>query len=1176
LFGYARIPDRQRFIDQSGTEEPSSFATVLLDELRADTDPHFLVGMGDNLAPDLLSRTFDLSGVSVSQCGTDRPIPPSVHVPKDFFRYDAESGSWRSVCSSFAVRAPFFDNAAEFFVRAGYDAVVPGKHDFYLGAQHLRDVAGFLESHHVHMLGENIIISTTRAAAVMDAHPPLPKRLQQLPYSSDWGASAVDLPSAVLPWKKQFIVRNARRPLHRVTRRPFRADEIGHLATGDASFEDVHHWDQTFVCPTGAAENEPPAQSACMRIRPARDLCVQPLPAHLASSCKALYGVEGAYSREKDTASPDLTFLWESPSGALKSGTRNLLCTDMSGSKPVCEAFTVQRPFFSDAPLAVVSHGSERVAILGVVDPDLLANVGMLNASWLNTHKSFDTSTAVIAPDSAIEQTLELCNSDEACRALPKLLLAQMSQARASQLLAHFGSEIDVVISEADPSHPPMISNVEVNESEPRFVLTPPVPFTNSQRTPRLKTAVFSARVQKIAPGSWKLDNRGLKQVGPAEISASSDASTYCDVGDASCRDIHNFASHALQRELDAVKQQEEGKAFALPSSGSSFQEWVLSVMRDRLDTDVALLQERDFYNLDLFSRESLPQNGLQDVISRVLWKGDFVSTLHITGATLLGLLKQSAAFAASDRDTLATEVEHGRSLVVLGVTQDPEDPSIYYVNGSRLDLAALYTVAATDFLAAGDTGYGALATPDVPPPLRPRTFEKGPIVLAGLVCERLAPYASAGSPPACFDSELGSDYLDRNSSRPITETAEFTTAKHYEALLGGYYFEKISSLGSKTEDSVQQRRFWSFGLENLDFGESGVFINHVIRTTQLLAGISTPGIAQYNTSNIASDHRARLTLNVRKGTVYLLSDSSFLSTRTAPGSLSISTNMLGSEAGGTIRAFGHRPSWLALQYSVRYERELASPPDSLAVFSLPASALPAGAVAEPELFLPTPRTSVLYGRVGLRAEQKDTFFEAGIEKIDARGLLQSYRFDGLPAPVYCEPAASANYLCGPDPHSNSALDNIPFGSDASLASSGIRPTANTTNFLNTGVYLNFRVKAPILSRQDASGADRSIYFTLANKGDLYFNSSHDTPVQTRYLTQVTPALLIPIWGNFSLSPKVDIILFENKVNFFHYRAIQPSVSLSYSFRVREGMAWRRALGFGAQTTAPNTPGSLP
>ena len=112
------------------------------------------------------------------------------------------------------------------------------------------------------------------------------------------------------------------------------------------------------------------------------------------------------------------------------------------------------------------------------------------------------------------------------------------------------------------------------------------------------------------------------------------------------------------------------------------------------------------------------------------------------------------------------------------------------------------------------------------------------------------------------------------------------------------------------------------------------------------------------------------------------------------------------------------------------------------------------------------------------------------------------------------------------------------------------------------------------MSRRDASRTDQSWYFTLTNKGDVYFNQSSDTAVQTRYLDKLTPALSFPIWGKISLTPKVDFVLYENKINYFHYRAIQPSVSVSYTFSMREGMTWTRALGYGAQTTKASPAGS--
>jgi hypothetical protein len=102
----------------------------------------------------------------------------------------------------------------------------------------------------------------------------------------------------------------------------------------------------------------------------------------------------------------------------------------------------------------------------------------------------------------------------------------------------------------------------------------------------------------------------------------------------------------------------------------------------------------------------------------------------------------------------------------------------------------------------------------------------------------------------------------------------------------------------------------------------------------------------------------------------------------------------------------------------------------------------------------------------------------------------------------------------------------------------------------------------------------------LTNKGDLYWrNEKNDTPVQTRYLDKLTPALVVPIWGGLSLSPKVDLIVFQNKKATtstpYHYWALQPSVALSYTFNWREGMGWSRAWRYGAQTTTASPAGPL-
>ena len=98
--------------------------------------------------------------------------------------------------------------------------------------------------------------------------------------------------------------------------------------------------------------------------------------------------------------------------------------------------------------------------------------------------------------------------------------------------------------------------------------------------------------------------------------------------------------------------------------------------------------------------------------------------------------------------------------------------------------------------------------------------------------------------------------------------------------------------------------------------------------------------------------------------------------------------------------------------------------------------------------------------------------------------------------------------------------------------------------------------------------------FLGTNKGDKIAGLHGGVVRGVEVDDKLTSALNFPIWAGLSLTPKVDLTLYENKINRFHYRAVLPSISLSYTFSWREGMSWTRALRYGAQTTTPLQAGS--
>jgi hypothetical protein len=443
---------------------------------------------------------------------------------------------------------------------------------------------------------------------------------------------------------------------------------------------------------------------------------------------------------------------------------------------------------------------------------------------------------------------------------------------------------------------------------------------------------------------------------------------------------------------------------------------------------------------------------------------------------------------------------------------------------------------------------------------------------ITGLVCETIRVHNQFGTPP-CNTDLLKEAYFDKSDMRPFDKTPGFDTGAHYTTILARTrHHPDMPNFGA--EHNVQQRPYWSLNLENMDFAFSGTMVNHVSTAGSTFAGVSATGVTPTGSTSYGSDHKLRLIYDFGPGTFYLMSDSAFLRT-TVTGSTppSLAQNVLGWEAGGTLRFLSTsqrhllrpRPFWLSTHYSVRYEGQLIEPAPSQATYA-------SSTVAAPQsLNLETPKSGTLYGRLGLRLEHADTYFETGVEEADFRNVLTQYVFQ--PQQLYCQPSASMQFACGSSLALNSPL--MPIATEAQLFGQNIRPSAVLqSSFLDPGFYLNFNMKFPIWSRRDKAGADKSYYFILANKGDWFFNSRADTTVQTHYLDKLSPAFSLPIYGKLTLTPRVDIILYENKVNQNHFRAVEPSVSLSYSFKWRPGMDLGRAAGYGAIATTP--PVSIP
>ena len=88
------------------------------------------------------------------------------------------------------------DSVAEFLIDAGYNALVPGKHDFYFGPEHVRQVAQLLESKGIRMLGANLVIR----GQPLDPKPAREDQFRDSDYARAHQTIKIQLPKVVSPW----------------------------------------------------------------------------------------------------------------------------------------------------------------------------------------------------------------------------------------------------------------------------------------------------------------------------------------------------------------------------------------------------------------------------------------------------------------------------------------------------------------------------------------------------------------------------------------------------------------------------------------------------------------------------------------------------------------------------------------------------------------------------------------------------------------------------------------------------------------------------------------------------------------------------------------------------------------------------------------------------------------
>jgi len=726
---YRPCPNPSPRDTDSSAFDPSPSAQalrLLLTSNRPGSTNTLTLGMGDNFAMNYLSR------VMVIEEEDDQAKKRLRYIPKDELRYDGIEKGWRDVedlrrrvsdpkdshhGAALSLLSRLIhdiqteidgDNVADFFVNAQYDALVPGKHDFFYGPERLREIARYLETKGVRMLGTNLVVRTTDLEPV----PVLHERFRQkrrnywtVDHDSEDEPIKVNplswkLPKHVTPWMREFRLENARKGgTWKIDRTSARIYALGSKL------------DQVANCAAELTIDQPKRQ------------------------------VFIAERKTLDDASGSSEVNFYIPGGqTLNAGESYAVCVDRAGAtKPFCRVFHVEAPLLEAPPFSIsnrrpylVHQGPTRTtAVLGVVALGMEKQIGDLRSSWVRLKAGGDltqkrpvdkntlTQVETMDPISSIIQVVEFCLRLGDCDSDTRfVVMAQMTPPAALLLargLDERGIPIAVVLSQADAQYS-SDSNIIFPSEHPTPVLTPGELNKRpgeDDHAPQAQIHVADLVGQASAP---EVRIRSQRRACEACDESSWDRTG----GSEATESFEKLLSSAWANLMTRLPG---ASADSGQPTSRHLQVLALHSARQALKTDVAIMQDRDFFEDGYETEISRAPSGayyshekFESMLERIFWKGDFIVRRTITGAALKQALAESQRIALAQQNPYEYQAESDRHLVYLGLSREPEGLKQWFVNGRPLEDKTLYSVALTDFLAFGDTGYPQLQKAAVPP----------------------------------------------------------------------------------------------------------------------------------------------------------------------------------------------------------------------------------------------------------------------------------------------------------------------------------------------------------------------------------------------------------------------------------------------------------------------------
>ena len=1143
LLGHFRVPNLQDAkLDQcpklDETHGGASDAALEFLKLREKNPNAILVGTGDNFAPQFEARTF-------SPVPINRGPGKYSYGNKELFNWDGtrwldykdDTPPGRALKKKLknGLGTIPTDNVGCFLAAAKYAAVVPGKHDFYFGADRVRLLARFMAGiksaggyEPVQMLGANLVMSTSE----IKSQDLLPREIEKPWWSPhEWPKNYPVLNlqdgDSIYPWYSYVKIKLIEPKLdHTQTAllknwlgqrgglaserdlRQFLIDQKGDFATLEVDLgTKIHDFRNTslYRCPSQSEPNSvlDPRQPGCTQL------------------VKKEIGFSGNVLAYFVTVPPENPGTGKNGHFSTVTPGKNYGLCSVEGNVVACLRFAVHRPFFyhpHDVPKITSNHidpdpyvlTKDGVAIFGVVETELSEHVGVLNFGW--QHEQSDLKTVVSAEDPAEALRQQLDYFERRCREEGcnftglKVLLAQMSPQRARLLGARLPG-FQVIVTASDSEQGTSLTSLEStwtpNSRAGSFVA---VPLPSFDRNANGAVVHFGEVIASPNTGSWRLASRH----GDTKTIKTSPAA------------LPNFWG-LVTKALSTCLPPSLTQMLSGPDKPSDLQklEWLtLCALREKMGADVALVQSRDFFDESVpAGRADIPAN-TQEFLDRMLWKGDLLTLLFVRGSAIKQALKDSKKFAREDTSPLSLADEKSRQLKILGIVTDPgTDESL--IKELPIEESKSYSVSTTDYIGAGDTGYPVLAAEALNPRTYPAAFPRKVMALSAVVCRKIFTKPDEAE-KYCLGDIDRVEYLDETVA-PLVPTQK--PPRFFKKAWDNFLFRLPPKDTVATEpadgfqEMAQRRPFWILSVRNLSLGVT--HLSNTLTDAELdknFGGVPITAVQAHKNNSFSVGLNARVSRFTHKSEWFMAGGIDFkrdsLGVANDEPIITQSVNRIFLDPGFAFRLPGKSfPHW-GIVLSVHLETPFQSPVTTFTLSTERTIDAVNDIKVSDRLEISQPRSIQILPRIGVRIQNKDSFFEAGGQYGYEMRALEGYRFvtPGVLLPEECKSSATETLAGCIEEKSKTTVGTITRESD---------PSAILQNRKRAGAYWKIGFSMPFGER---------VKYELEDEGNFFFVKFHeDTSIDTRLLDVSKHRLRFFIWPSISIGPTYQLLFYRNK-----------------------------------------------